>query len=195
MLEARISPEVLLSAYANGLFPMADSAEDEDIFWVEPRERGIIPLADFRLSRNVQRALRNKPHEVRFNTAFRKVMEACAKRAETWINPLILNSYTDLHHLGFAHSVEIWKENELVGGLYGVTLGTAFFGESMFHHIPDADKFALFYCHKRLCERGFTLWDTQFYTDHLGRFGAISIPQSTYLQLLKTALQSRALFI
>jgi leucyl/phenylalanyl-tRNA--protein transferase len=173
---------------------MADSATDAEVFWVEPRERGIIPLKAFRISRNVQRALRNKPHQVRFNTAFRQVMEACAERDETWINPLILESYTDLHHLGFAHSVEVWMEESLVGGLYGVTLGTAFFGESMFRRVPDADKFALYYCHQRLCERGFTLWDTQFYTDHLGTFGAVTISQSAYQDLLKTALQSRAVF-
>lgn len=179
----------LLQAYCEGYFPMSDHAQSTDFSWYMPHRRGIIPLDKFHVSKNVLRAIRNRPHEVRFNTAFSAVMAACADRPSTWISPLIRTTYELLHQHGWAHSVEIWVEDELVGGLYGVGIRGAFFGESMFHYLPDADKFALYYCHHRLVERGFQLWDTQFYTPHLGTMGAIEISKKNYLQQLKAALE------
>jgi leucyl/phenylalanyl-tRNA--protein transferase len=182
-----------------GIFPMSphkDSIDPEETEWYLPKVRGIIPMDGFRLSKNSDRLRRNKiPHSIRYNSDFRGVIEGCAARPETWISPLIIESYVNLHHLGYAHSVEIYNESdELIGGLYGVALGTAFFGESMFHFQPEADKFALFYCHQRLKERGFTLWDTQFYTDHLGTLGGIAISNADYQHLLKQALAGQARF-
>jgi leucyl/phenylalanyl-tRNA---protein transferase len=189
-----IPAALLLRAYGSGFFPMAESRADRSVHWVEPVLRGIIPLDGFHVSRHVERAIRNKPHEVRFNHDFRRVMELCAMRDETWINDLILRSYLNLHALGFAHSVEVYREDNLVGGLYGVSEGAAFFGESMFHLEPNMDKIALWYCHKRLLERGFKLWDTQFYTQHLGTLGAVEIQQADYLLLLQDALHHEATF-
>jgi leucyl/phenylalanyl-tRNA--protein transferase len=182
-----------------GVFPMSphkNSVDPEETEWYLPKVRGIIPMDGFRLSKNSDRLRRNKiPHTVRYNSNFRGVLAGCASRTETWISPVIIASYVNLHRLGFAHSVEIYNEGEeLVGGLYGVALGTAFFGESMFHYQPEADKFALYYCHQRLKERGFTLWDTQFYTDHLGTMGAVAISNADYQDLLMQALDRRASF-
>ena len=193
-----VPAEILLNGYAQGIFPMSprkNSVKTDELEWYLPHYRGIIPMEQFKISKNTARNLRKTPHSVHYNRDFRGTMLACAKRRSTWISPVIIESYLNLHQLEFAHSVEIYDENDaLIGGLYGVSLGTAFFGESMFHFKPDADKFALFYCHQRLKERGFTLWDTQFYTDHLGTFGAIEIPNETYQQLLQKALIHRAIF-
>ncbi len=189
-----IPPDLLLQAYRVGVFPMAPDANSTEVQWFEPHRRGIIPLEDFKVSKNVRRAMRNTDYEVRFNTQFEQVMRRCGERDQTWISDVLVTAYKRLHEVGHAHSVEIWQESELVGGLYGVSLGSSFFGESMFQQQPEMHKFALWHCHQRLIERGFMLWDTQFYTEHLGRFGAVEIPQEDYLLLLEDALVRRAYF-
>lgn len=187
-----ITPELLLRAYSIGLFPMAESAEDPEIFWVQPEIRGIIPLDGFHVSRSLAKAMRQKPFEIRFNTAFDQVMEKCAEPAEdrpsTWINPVILKLYHALHRLGHAHSVEAWADGKLVGGLYGVSLGAAFFGESMFSRATNASKICLVHLVERLKERKFRLLDTQFTTEHLKSFGAIDIERAAYEKLLDDAV-------
>jgi leucyl/phenylalanyl-tRNA--protein transferase len=189
-----ITPEILLRAYAAGMFPMAESAGDPEIFWVQPRIRGVIPLDRFHVSKSLAKKLRQKPFEITVNTAFDAVMEACAEatddRPTTWINPLILSLYKDLHRMGYTHSVEAWEGDELVGGLYGVSLGSAFFGESMFSRRTDASKICLVHLVERLKERKFTLLDTQFTTDHLKTFGAIDILRKEYEKLLEAAMKS-----
>ena len=190
----KLPPDLLLQAYRVGVFPMAPDKASTEVQWFEPHHRGIIPLDGFRVSKNVRRAIRNTPHEVRYDSQFEQVMRACAERDKTWISEVLVKAYTRLHRAEHAHSVEIWQDNELVGGLYGVTLGSVFFGESMFQTQPEMHKFALYYCHKRLQERGFMLWDTQFYTEHLGRFGAIEIDQVEYLERLDVALRRHAVF-
>ena len=187
-----ITPDLLLRAYASGLFPMADSAEDPELFWVEPELRGVLPLDDFHVPKRLARTIRQAPYEIRFDTAFAEVIAACAasvdNRPSTWINSTIAKLYTDLHRLGHAHSVEAWHEGELVGGLYGVSLRRAFFGESMFARATDASKICLVHLVTRLRERGFVLLDTQFTTEHLKRFGAIDIPRDDYTDILADAL-------
>jgi len=189
-----ITPEILLRAYAAGMFPMAESADDPEVFWVQPKIRGIIPLDDFHVSKSLAKHIRQKPFDIRVNTAFDRVMRLCAESTEerptTWINPLILTLYGELHRMGYTHSVEAWEGEELVGGLYGVTLGSAFFGESMFSRRTDASKICLVHLVERLNDRGFTLLDTQFTTDHLKTFGAIDIPRREYEKLLEKAMQS-----
>ena len=178
-----IPPEILLSAYSQGVFPMA---EDGQIVWVEPRIRGIIPLDDrFHISRGLRKALRKKPFEIRFDTAFRQVMEGCADREETWIDSVILESFCHLHELGYAHSVECWDAEGLQGGLYGVAIGKAFFGESMFSRKTDASKIALVALVDRLRENSFALLDTQWLTNHLATFGGVEITRDEYLSILK----------
>lgn len=177
-----IPPEVLLGAYAQGVFPMA---EDGEILWFSPERRGIIPLDDrFHIPHGLKKALRKKPFEIRFNTAFREVMMACAERESTWIDGAIIESYCALHELGHAHSVECWDSEGLQGGLYGVALGRAFFGESMFSRKTDASKIALVALVERLRERGFELLDTQWMTDHLRTFGGIEVGQDEYLRMV-----------
>jgi leucyl/phenylalanyl-tRNA--protein transferase len=189
-----ITPEILLRAYAAGMFPMAESADDLEVFWVQPKIRGIIPLDRFRVSKSLAKRVRQKPFDIRINTAFGQVMKLCAQPTEerptTWINPLILTLYGELHRMGYTHSVEAWEGEELVGGLYGVSLGSAFFGESMFSRRTDASKICLVHLVDRLKDRGFTLLDTQFTTDHLKTFGAIDIPRRDYEKLLDKAMQS-----
>ena len=189
-----ITPEILLRAYAAGMFPMAESADDPDIFWVQPKLRGIIPLDKFHISKSLAKRMRQTPFDIRINTAFDEVMKRCAESTEdrptTWINPVILNLYGELHRMGYTHSVEAWDGEDLVGGLYGVTLGSAFFGESMFSRRTDASKICLVSLVERLKARGFTLLDTQFTTDHLKTFGAIDIPRRDYEKLLEKAMQS-----
>lgn len=192
-----ITPEILLRAYAAGMFPMAESAEDPEVFWVQPRIRGVIPLDRFHVSKSLAKKIRRKPFEITLNKAFDTVMERCAEatddRPTTWINPLILSLYKDLHRMGYTHSVEAWDGEELVGGLYGVSLGSAFFGESMFSRRADASKICLVHLVGRLRERKFTLLDTQFTTDHLKTFGAIDIPRKDYEKLLEEAMKSEDL--
>ncbi|WP_454745540.1 leucyl/phenylalanyl-tRNA--protein transferase [Ciceribacter selenitireducens] len=195
--DQRITPELLLRAYSIGLFPMSDAADDPEIFWVEPEMRGILPLDAFHISKSLAKAVRRKPFDIRFDTAFDAVVEKCAEEAEdrpsTWINDTIKELYGALHRIGHAHSVEAWEGDALVGGLYGVSLGSAFFGESMFSRRTNASKICLVHLVERLKMRGFTLLDTQFTTEHLKTFGAIDVPKQDYLKLLDRAMDSGTL--
>jgi leucyl/phenylalanyl-tRNA--protein transferase len=183
-----IPPETLLRAYSQGVFPMAD---DGEILWFSPERRGLIPLDEgFHIPHGLKRALKRKPFEIRFDTAFRDVMLACADRADTWIDGVILDSYVELHRLGFAHSVECWDAEGLQGGLYGVELPGAFFGESMFSRKTDASKIALVSLVERLRERGFKLLDTQWMTPHLRQFGGYEMPRDEYHEALGGALKA-----
>lgn len=191
-----IPPEVLLNGYRNGIFPMSESREDASVGWYAARQRGIIAIEDFRVSSNVKRMIRQERYTCRVDTCFRKVMEECANRETTWISDIIINSFEMLHLAGHAHSVEMFDEDEnLAGGSYGVSLGAAFFGESMFKKAREADKVALWHTHKILTKNGFELWDTQFYTDHLAQFGCIEITPKEYKKRLNKALQKDAYFI
>ena len=187
-----ITPEILLRAYSIGLFPMAESADDPEIFWVEPEMRGILPLDTFHISKSLAKAIRKKPFDIRVDTAFDQVIAACAESVEerpsTWINSTIRRLYSELHQMGHAHSVEAWEGEHLVGGLYGVSLGSAFFGESMFSRRTNASKICLVHLVELLKDKGFTLLDTQFTTEHLKTFGAIDIPKDDYLKLLRAAV-------
>jgi leucyl/phenylalanyl-tRNA--protein transferase len=189
---SEITPEVLLRAYACGIFPMAESADDPTLFWVEPELRGIIPLDGFRVASRLARTVRSDVFTVTVNQAFKAVMAGCAApqpgREETWINRRIRELYTGLFAIGHCHSVECWQDGELVGGLYGVSLGRAFFGESMFHVTRDASKVALVHLVARLIAGGFELLDTQYVTEHLKTFGALEIPRRRYTALLDKAL-------
>jgi leucyl/phenylalanyl-tRNA--protein transferase len=189
-----ITPELLLQGYASGIFPMAESRDDSEVFWVDPRRRGVLPLQGFHISRSLARGMRNSLWDLRTNTDFEAVVDGCADRADTWINPEIRRLYGALHHSGHAHSVEIWDRTQLVGGVYGVVLGGAFFGESMFSRRTNASKMALAGCVDRLRRSGFTLFDTQFLTDHLASLGAIEITRTQYHGLLKAALTQSADF-
>ncbi|MDB5688886.1 MAG: aat [Sphingomonas bacterium] len=187
-----LDPDLLLRAYSIGIFPMADSRRARDIFWVEPKKRGILPLDGFRLSRSLAKTLRSDRFRVTANQAFAAVVAACAEatpdRPDTWINDPIENAYFALHARGHAHSVECWEEDRLVGGLYGVRLGAAFFGESMFSRSRDASKVALAHLVARLRAGGFRLLDCQFLTPHLASLGAIEIGRQDYVALLDGAL-------
>ncbi|HJS45828.1 MAG TPA: leucyl/phenylalanyl-tRNA--protein transferase [Rhizomicrobium sp.] len=194
----RLTPEILLRAYAEGLFPMAERRNDPLLYWVSPEKRGIIPLDAFHVPRRLARTVRAGPFTVTADRAFVAVMMACAApapgRPESWINDEILRLYTALHAGGHAHSIECWQGGTLVGGLYGVRLGAAFFGESMFSRRRDASKVALVHLVEGLKRGGFTLLDTQFITTHLARFGAIEIPRERYLLKLQDALNREALW-
>ncbi|HEY3662397.1 MAG TPA: leucyl/phenylalanyl-tRNA--protein transferase [Chthoniobacterales bacterium] len=181
-----IDSELLLQAYRLGVFPMA--MENGEIRWFSPDPRTILPLEAFHVPHGLKRERRNAQIEIRINTCFEEVMRACAARPDTWINPEIIESYTRLHELGAAHSVEAWSANELVGGLYGVAIGGVFFGESMFHRATGASKIALWALVERLRERRFTLLDTQWLTPHLEQFGAKEISRALYLHLLRQAI-------
>ena len=185
---ADIDPDLLLRAYAIGVFPMSDGRDADDVFWVEPRRRAIIPIQGFRLSRSLRRTIRSGIFDVTRDKAFEDVIRRCAEREETWINGEIERSFIELHRLGHAHSIECWQEGELVGGLYGVRLGGAFFGESMFSLRTDASKAALAWLVARLKVGGFTLLDCQFMTEHLRSLGAVEISQKDYLALLASAV-------
>ena len=182
-----IDPELLLQGYRLGVFPMA--MEDDSIQWFSPDPRAILPLEDFHVPHALRRLLRKNVFETRIDSAFSKVIEACAKREDTWINIEIIESYTRLHDLGCAHSVEAWKEGTLAGGLYGVSVGGAFFGESMFHHVTDASKIALVALVEHLRARKFALLDTQWLTPHLQQFGGLEISREHYLHLLRRAVE------
>jgi len=190
----RLDPEMLLRAYALGVFPMADSAATPDVFWVEPQQRGILPLNAFHLPQRLARVLRSEKFVLTADRAFDRVMAGCAEaradRTETWINGTIIDAYRALHARGSAHSVEVWHGDALVGGLYGVKLGAAFFGESMFTRMTDASKCALAALVARLRVGRFRLLDTQFLTDHLARFGAVEVPRARYKGLLAGALSA-----
>ena len=193
-----VTPEVLLRAYACGIFPMSDSADDPGLFWVEPEERGVIPLDGFRIASRLARTVRSDVFTVTVNTAFKRVIAECAApkagRDDTWINQRIRDLYGALHEMGHAHSVEVWDGDALVGGLYGVSLGRAYFGESMFHHARDASKVALVHLVARLMAGGFKLLDTQYVTEHLRQFGATEVPRERYRKLLDAALDGIADF-
>ncbi len=189
---AEITTEVLLKAYSVGIFPMAESAEDPSLYWVEPERRGIIPFDRFHISRRLARTVRSNRFEIRIDHNFDAVVEACAAptpgRGKTWINERIRRLYRELFNRGQCHTVEAWREGRLVGGLYGVTLGRAFFGESMFHFERDASKVALVHLVARLKLGGYRLLDAQFLTDHLASFGAIEVDRERYHRLLTQAL-------
>ncbi|QQM31828.1 leucyl/phenylalanyl-tRNA--protein transferase [Martelella lutilitoris] len=189
---SRITPELLLNAYSIGLFPMSESADDTELFWVEPEIRGIIPLNKLHVSHSLRKFMRRSPYEIRFNHDFDGVIAACAEpapdRPQTWINHEIRTLYKSLHAMGRAHSVEAWQDGALVGGLYGVSLKAAFFGESMFSRRPNASKICLVHLVERLRANNFLLLDTQFTTDHLKTMGAIDIPKEEYMTLLNAAL-------
>jgi leucyl/phenylalanyl-tRNA--protein transferase len=195
---SEITPEVLLRAYACGIFPMAESADDPTLFWVEPEMRGVIPLDGFRVASRLARTVRSDAFTVTVDTAFKVVIAGCAApqpgRDDTWINKRIRDLYVGLHELGHAHSVEAWQDGDLVGGLYGVSLGRAFFGESMFHRARDASKVALVHLVARLIAGGFELLDTQYVTEHLRSFGAVEIPRRRYTALLDKAVRGEADF-
>jgi leucyl/phenylalanyl-tRNA---protein transferase len=188
----KITPDIVLKAYATGIFPMSDGRDEPEMFWVDPEMRGILPLDGFHLPRRLRRTVRQDHFAIRIDSAFEQVMTACAAPASgrwtTWINHEIQDLFTALHHRGFAHSVEAWVGGELVGGLYGIALGGAFFGESMFSLRADASKVALVHLVARLGEAGFSLLDTQFITDHLRQFGAVEIERADYHSRLSGAL-------
>jgi leucyl/phenylalanyl-tRNA--protein transferase len=194
----RLTPEILLRAYADGLFPMAERRSDPTLYWVSPEKRGIIPLDGFHVPHRLARTVRARAFTVTADTAFVAVMQACAApapgRPESWINDEIIRLYAALHAGGHAHSLECWRDGELQGGLYGVQLGGAFFGESMFSRARDASKVALVHLVEGLKRGGFALLDTQFLTAHLARFGAVEIPRAEYLALLNKAIGQPAIW-
>jgi leucyl/phenylalanyl-tRNA--protein transferase len=193
-----ITPQVLLKAYACGIFPMAESADDPALYWIEPPQRGILPLERVHVPRRLAKTVRKRLFEVRIDTDFEGVIGGCAAsrpgRRTTWINPKIRSLYRELFETGYCHTVETWAGGRLVGGLYGVALNGAFFGESMFSFERDASKVALIYLCARLIHGGFSLLDTQFVTDHLKQFGALEIGRQEFHQLLERALAHRADF-
>ena len=187
-----VTPELLLRAYATGIFPMSESADDPGLFFVEPEMRGVLPLDGFHVPRRLARTVRSGRFEIRMDTAFDAVVAACAEavpdRPQTWINTRIRSLYGELHRMDHAHSVEAWLDGKLAGGLYGVSLQGAFFGESMFTRATDASKVALVHLVEHLRSRGFVLLDTQFLTRHLARFGTVEVPREDYMKLLERAL-------
>lgn len=193
-----ITPELLLRAYAQGIFPMAERRDDPTLHWLSPESRGIIPLNSFHVPHRLARTVRSDRFRVTADQAFGEVIRACAapapQREESWINSEIIALYTELHTQDAAHSIEVWRDETLVGGLYGVSLGAAFFGESMFSRSRDASKVALAHLVARLIARGFELLDTQFLTEHLAQFGAVAIPRNDYLEMLRRATSKRARF-
>lgn len=185
----KITPDILLHAYAEGLFPMAESRGAEELHWFDPPLRGILPLDAFHVPRRLREKMRRGPFRLSFDEDFAGVIRACADtRDETWINDEIIALYTALHRAGFAHSAEAWKDGKLAGGVYGVSLGAAFFGESMFSTETDASKIALVHLMERLRARGYALFDTQYVNDHLKQFGVREIPREEYKKLLKAAI-------
>lgn len=190
--EPPLTPALLLRAYAAGVFPMAQRRDDPDIYWVDPQWRGVLPLDGFHISRSLARRMRRREYEVTLNRDFAAVVMACADREETWINDEIHRHYNALHHMGHAHSLEIWHAGTLAGGVYGVSLGAAFFGESMFSRRTDGSKLALAHLVDHLRRCGFLLFDTQYITDHLARLGALEIPRLAYRKQLHSALQYSA---
>lgn len=188
-----IPPDLLLAAYTHGYFPMADP-DDQKIYWYSPDPRAIIPLNEFKISRSLKQVIKKRIFEIRINVEFENVIEACADRKETWISQEIIKSYVNLHKLGYAHSVETWYKDKLVGGLYGVALGSAFFGESMFSRMKNASKVALVALVDILRKNNFILLDTQYITPHLKRFGAIEIDREEYLKILNDAIKKQNKF-
>lgn len=190
----RLSPELLLSGYAQGVFPMAQSRDDPRLYWFDPELRGIIPLNNFHISRSLARVILRRTFTISTNTAFSAVVEGCAAREDTWINGQLFALYDVLHRAGFAHSLEVWQDGMLAGGVFGIALGGAFFGESMFSARTNASKVALTYLVDRLRQAGFTLCDTQYLTPHLASLGGIEIPRADYRARLAEALTVNADF-
>lgn len=189
-----ITPDLLLRGYEIGVFPMAETRDDPEIHWVEPRLRGVLPLDNFHISRSLRRRLLSWDYTIRTDSGFADVLDGCADRPETWISARIRSLYLALHEQGHAHSLEVWEGRDLVGGTYGVVRGAAWFGESMFSRRPDASKVALAWLVHRLRAGGFTLFDTQFLTPHLASLGGIEVPRVQYKKVLDRALQGRATF-
>jgi leucyl/phenylalanyl-tRNA--protein transferase len=193
-----ITPQVLLKAYACGIFPMAESADDPALYWIEPQARGILPLRRVHVPKRLRRTIRHAPYEILIDTDFHGVLDGCAQsrpgRRSTWINQRIRALYAELFELGHCHTVEVWHDGRLAGGLYGVELGGAFFGESMFSNLRDASKIALIHLCARLAYGGFTLLDTQFVTDHLRQFGTVEVERAEFQRELDKALKVRADF-
>jgi len=189
-----LSPQLLLHAYAMGVFPMAESQDDPTVMWIEPKLRGVFPLDAFHISRSLAKAIQKADYEVAINRDFGAIVDACSNRDETWINSSIRKGYMDLHAAGHAHSLEVWRDDTLTGGVYGVTLGGAFFGESMFSRATNASKIALAYLVSHLKKCGFALFDTQFLTPHLATLGAIEITQEDYLERLQSAIRLETSF-
>ncbi|MEL6689144.1 MAG: leucyl/phenylalanyl-tRNA--protein transferase [Pseudomonadota bacterium] len=189
-----LTPELLLRAYQAGIFPMSEARHSETLFWVDPERRGIMPLDGLHVSRSLRKAIRRGDYEVCINADFNAVVEGCANRAETWINDELRQLYFELNLAGFAHSIEIWQDGQLAGGIFGVAIGGAFFGESMFSARTNGSKLAMVYLVDRLREAGFTLFDTQFITDHLASLGAVEIARSDYRADLARALRVKADF-
>lgn len=196
--DVELTPELILRAYCAGIFPMSESEDDPEIFWVSPQMRGIIPLDGFRASKSLRKTLRTHPYSIAVDRDFPAVIEACATsgsdRESTWINTTIRGLYGELFAMGHCHTVEVYDGSDLVGGLYGLSIGGAFFGESMFHRRTDASKIALAHLVDRLNAGGYTLLDTQFLTDHLASLGAIEIPRAVYELRLSAALEIKGDF-
>jgi leucyl/phenylalanyl-tRNA--protein transferase len=193
-----ITPQVLLKAYSAGIFPMAESADDPALYWIEPEERGVIPLKNFHISHSLRKSVRKQKFEIRIDTSFNEVITACAEKTDTrdvtWINHRIYKLYTQLHKMGCCHSVESWQDGKLVGGLYGVRIGAAFFGESMFSRATDASKVALVHLVARLNAGGFQLLDAQFQNPHIVQFGTYTVKKADYRPVLEAALDGNADF-
>ncbi len=189
-----LTSELMLHAYAAGIFPMAESRDAADVVWVNPRLRGVMPLGAFHMSRSLRRRILRGGFEIRLDHAFADVVTACAARDETWINPALLATYADLHALRHAHSVEVWQDGRLAGGIFGIAMAGAFFGESMFSRITDGSKIAMAWLVDRLRLGGFTLFDTQFLTPHLASLGGEEIPRADYMRRLNRALGTFADF-
>lgn len=199
MSDEILDPALILEAYAQGIFPMSDDAEDPDVYWVRPEKRGIIPLDRFHIPRSLKKHIKKNPYKIRFDSDFKGVISGCSEaktgRETTWINKTIRCFYEELFNHGFCHTVEAWQDEHLVGGLYGIALGQAFFGESMFSRMKDASKICLVSLVEQLQKQGFILLDTQFTTPHLEQFGAIEIPRKEYEKLLSEALKKVASFL
>jgi len=192
MSDRKLTPELLLGAYAAGVFPMGETRDDPEVYWVDPDQRGVLPMDGFHLSRSLARRMRTGRYRATLNVAFEDIITGCANRDETWINGTIRTLVSALHDMGHAHAFAVWDDNDLVGGMYGITIGAAFFGESMFSNTTDGSKMTLAWAMDHLRRCGFTLFDTQFLTPHLASLGGIEIPRNVYRARLASALQHRA---
>ena len=193
-MDISLAPETLIRAYCNGIFPMAEGKDTDKIFWVSPEIRGVIPLNKFHISKSLRRSIVKRDYKIKINTDFLGVIKNCADRSESWINSDILKAYSDLFNLGFCHSIEVWDNEDLIGGIYGLAIKRAFFGESMFSKRSNASKIALAYLVSRLKYGGFLLFDVQFQSEHLKTLGAIEVLKANYQDLLKNALEGDANF-
>ena len=193
-MDISLAPETLIRAYCNGIFPMAEGKDTDKIFWISPEVRGVIPLNKFHISKSLRRSIVKRDYNIKINTDFLGVIKNCADRPESWINSDILKAYSNLFNLGFCHSIEVWDNDVLIGGVYGLAIKRAFFGESMFSKRPNASKIALAYLVSRLKYGGFLLFDVQFQSEHLKTLGAVEVLKANYQDLLKNALEGDANF-